>query len=94
MKDAVRLTEAAPQVAEGWYARGVADSRLGRDAQAIGHYDHALKLRPELVYPRWARAVSYDRLHRPELAAADRRTADSLRVANAGCAACLDPFRY
>ena len=94
MKDAVHLTEAAPQVAEGWYARGVADSRLGRDAQAIGHYDHALRLKPELVYPRWARAVSRDRLHQPDLAEADRRSADSLREVNSGCAVCLDPFRY
>ncbi len=94
LADAEQLVKRAPQQAESWYARGVALALLGRDADAVVDFTQARAIRPELVYVVEARAQSFERLGQRENARSDQDTLARLRADNAGCAMCLDPFRY
>jgi tetratricopeptide (TPR) repeat protein len=94
LADGERLIARVPQRAESWHARGVALAALGRDAEAVRDFDHAASLRPELVYVVESRAKSLERLGEADRAQADRLAVERMRVDRAGCAVCLDPFRY
>jgi len=92
--DAEHLVAVVPQQAESWYARGVARSGLGDDRGALSDFGEAIRRRPELVFPVAARARSHERLGESREAAMDRELAGKLERDRAGCALCLDPFRY
>jgi tetratricopeptide (TPR) repeat protein len=94
LADAQRLVAMEPQRGESWYARGVARTRFGRDREAIEDFDRAAAIRPELVYVVEARARALDRLGDQDAARRDFEDAARMREEQAGCAACLDPFRY
>jgi len=94
LEDAEHLVTVVPQQAESWYARGVARALLKRHLGAIDDFDRAAALRPELVYVVEAREKSLRRIGETGRALLDREWLDQARVERAGCAPCLDPFRY
>jgi Flp pilus assembly protein TadD len=67
---------------------------FGRDREAIEDFDRAASIRPELVYVVEARAAALERVGDHEAAQRDRDAVARMREERAGCAACLDPFRY
>jgi len=94
LQDAEHLVATAPQQAESFYARGMARALLGRDREAIADFDRAAATRPELVYVLEARARALGRIGDSTRAGWDRDAIARLRADHAGCAPCLDPFRY
>jgi len=74
--------------------RGKARAALGRHDDAIADFTEAIRLRPELVYPRVARSESYARLGDSVRAEDDRVDARQALRDHDHCAPCLDPFRY
>jgi tetratricopeptide (TPR) repeat protein len=94
LSDAEHVVAVAPQRAESFHARGVALEMLGRDRDALSDFDRAAAMRPELVYVAEARLRVLRRMRNDGAIAAAERTVAELRYRQAGCAACLDPFRY
>lgn len=93
-KDAETYFELAPQRGEARYVRGRVFAALGRHREAVVEFDETLRIRPELIYPLFARAASLEALGERELAAADRELAEKQSRNFARHPVYLDPFRY
>ena len=73
--------------------RGKALAALGRHQEAIADYSQAIRMRPELIFPRIARSESYASIGDSRHAEEDRAAADQA-MRESSCALCRDPFRY
>jgi tetratricopeptide (TPR) repeat protein len=92
--DADLLVRLDPQHGPAYNARGAALAALGRHGEAIRDFDEAVRRMAEAVYPLRSRAASHEALGNAAKARADREAAAVRAKERAGCAYCLDPFRY
>jgi len=83
-----------PHVATSFYVRGKARAALNRYDEAIADFSEAMRLRPELVYPRIARSESYARVGDSARSEEDRKAANESIRDQGHCGLCIDPFRY
>src|SRR5438094_917929 len=88
------LVQMESHVGTSFYVRGKARAALGRHKEAIADFTEAIRLHPELVYPRIARSESYTRVGDSRRAVEDRAAADRAIRDNWFCTPCTDPFRY
>lgn len=92
--DGEHLVQMELHVATSFYVRGKARAALGRHSEAIADFTEAIRLRPELVYPRIARSESYARIGDFRHAEDDRDAASQAIRDQSLCGQCTDPFRY
>lgn len=94
LMDADHLVAVEPNFGPADYVRGRARAIAGRYREEIADYNETLHRRPELVYPLFARAASYERLGDWRQAAIDRNLANAKVPQKSWCGNCYDPFRY